>query len=173
MHQLCHAKRCPNRVTKVVAKVKVASEKIPQTVHGALWNLMNLRDKAESLQSKNHEDNIAGKGFTSMSHCNLVHKFISYTTGDENSGCKSGGGQGIEKARHDPSMEFRKSQEQKAGFCGSTNFKKKVHFASLMDTCHLKNAELGPKFQKTKKQRQNRTPRGQCKRRPWSPRSFC
>ena len=28
--------------------------------------------------------------------------------------------------------------------------KSKVHFASLMDSCHLKNAELEPKFQKYK-----------------------
>ena len=28
--------------------------------------------------------------------------------------------------------------------------KKKVHFATLMDICHLKNAELEPKFQKYK-----------------------
>ena len=30
----------------------------------------------ESSQHKNHEVHIAGKGFTSMSHYNLVHKFI-------------------------------------------------------------------------------------------------
>ena len=28
--------------------------------------------------------------------------------------------------------------------------KKKVHFATLMDICHLKNAELEPKFEKSK-----------------------
>ena len=28
--------------------------------------------------------------------------------------------------------------------------KKKVHFATLMDTCHLENAELKPKLQKYK-----------------------
>ena len=27
---------------------------------------------------------------------------------------------------------------------------RKVHFASLMDLCHLKNSQLGPKFQKYK-----------------------
>ena len=30
----------------------------------------------ESLQSKNHEDRIVGKGFTSMTRYNLVHKFF-------------------------------------------------------------------------------------------------
>ena len=35
--------------------------------HGEEWNL---------LLPENHEDHIAGKGFTSMSHFNLVRKFI-------------------------------------------------------------------------------------------------
>ena len=33
-----------------------------------------------------------------------------------------------------------------------------VHFASLMDLCHLKNSELEPQFQKIQ-QRSSRTPR--------------
>ena len=36
----------------------------------------STRQRAESSQSQNYEDHIAGKGFTSMSHYNLVHKFI-------------------------------------------------------------------------------------------------
>ena len=38
----------------------------------------------------------------------------------------------------------------------------KVHFASLMDICHLKNAELEAKHQKYK--RSNCTPRRYCER---------
>ena len=30
----------------------------------------------KGCQSKNHEDHIAGKGVNSLSHYNLVHKFI-------------------------------------------------------------------------------------------------
>ena len=33
----------------------------------------STRQRAESSQSKKHEDHIAGKGFTSMTHCNMVH----------------------------------------------------------------------------------------------------
>ena len=36
----------------------------------------STRQRPESSQSKNHEDHIAGEGFISMSHYNLVHKFI-------------------------------------------------------------------------------------------------
>ena len=36
----------------------------------------STRQRVESSQPENHEHHIAGKGFTSMSHYNLVHKFI-------------------------------------------------------------------------------------------------
>ena len=36
----------------------------------------STRQREESLLSKTHEDRIAGKGFTSMTHYHLVHKFI-------------------------------------------------------------------------------------------------
>ena len=35
-----------------------------------------MRIRMEGSQSKNHEDHIAGKGMNSLSHYNLVHKFI-------------------------------------------------------------------------------------------------
>ena len=42
-----------------------------------LWNLINPKGNEWNLLSpKNHEDHIASKGFTSMSHYNLVHKSI-------------------------------------------------------------------------------------------------
>ena len=36
----------------------------------------SLRIRMEGSQSKNHEDHITGKGVNSLSHYNLVHKFI-------------------------------------------------------------------------------------------------
>ena len=50
----------------------------------------------------------------------------------------------MEKARDNPIMEFGKNQEQKGGYSSSAKKNKKVHFASLKDICHLKNAELEP-----------------------------
>ena len=59
-----------------------------------------------------HEDRIAGKGFTSMTYYNLFgSKIYSFASSDENSGCKSCSGQGMEKARDNSSMAFGKSQE--------------------------------------------------------------
>ena len=37
----------------------------------------STRRRTKSLLSKTHEDRIAWKGFTSMTHYNLVHKFIT------------------------------------------------------------------------------------------------
>ena len=36
----------------------------------------SMRIRMEGSQSKNHEDHISGKGVNSLSHYNLVHKFI-------------------------------------------------------------------------------------------------
>ena len=70
---------------------------------------------------------------------------------DENYRCKGCSGQGVEEARDNSSMGFGKSQEEKGGYLGSTERDmKRVHFASLMDFSHLRNAELDPKLLKYK-----------------------
>ena len=41
------------------------------------WNPTNPRGNEWNLPTKKkHEDHIAGKGFTSMTHYNFVHKYI-------------------------------------------------------------------------------------------------
>ena len=78
----------------------------------------------EGSQSKNHEDHIAGKGVNPLSHYNLVHKFI-------------------------PMPEPMKIPDAKAAVLTKVKNKSEViaeartkghtvHFASLMDLCHLK-----------------------------------
>ena len=47
-------------------------------------------------------------------------------------------------------MEFGKKSRAKRVILEAQRDKKKVHFATLMDICHLKNAELDPKIQKYK-----------------------
>ena len=43
----------------------------------ASWKLTNLRESVwKERQPKDHADRIAGKGFNSLSHYNLVHMFI-------------------------------------------------------------------------------------------------
>ena len=97
-----------------------------------------------------HEDQIAGKGSNSLQHFYLVHKFYSYASRYENSGSESSGGQGMGKmekisAWNLTRVKSKKQVIEEARTAGAT-----VHFASLMDICLLKNAELEAKHQKYK-----------------------
>ena len=55
------------------------------------------------------------------------------------------------EARNVASVASDHSEEQqKGGYSGSTEEQRAFQFATLMDICHLKNAELEPKCQKYK-----------------------
>ena len=74
------AMRCnksPKGITNVCAKSKNATEKTSNTMYDCIVveSHESTRQRDESSRSKSHEDHIAGKGITSMSHYNLVHKF--------------------------------------------------------------------------------------------------
>ena len=69
-------KRQPS-IAKANGKAKICNEKEFKTMYGCMVESHeSTRQRAEFLQSKTHEDRIAGKGFTFMTHYNLVHKFI-------------------------------------------------------------------------------------------------
>ena len=118
---LC-TRKAPHRITKVFAQWETASEKTPETIYGCIVEFHeSRRQRVESSHPKNHEDHIASKGFTSMTHHNLVQK-------DENSACKSCRGQGMEKARDNPSMATGRSHEQEGGYSRSTKRQKESPF---------------------------------------------
>ena len=100
----------------------------------------SIRHRAESLQSKNHEDHIAGKGFTSMTHYNLVQKFIPMPqTMNEDSGCKSCRGQGMEEGH---SRSTKRSNESPLCYTDG----------------HLSSQKCGVRTKIEKIQRQSRAP---------------
>ena len=117
------------------------------------WRTLNLQ---------NHEDHIAGKGENSLQHYNLVHKFYSYASSYEDSGSESSSGQGMGKNWRKfrrgtwPKSKVRKTWSMKQGPRALT-----VHFASLMDICHLKKSWIGGKAPKV--QRSSCAPRWYCK----------
>ena len=88
----------------------------------------------ESLTT-HHEDHIAGKGDNSLQHYNLVHNF-SHASSHENSRSKGSSGQGMGKIREKFGVEPDESQKQKRDEARTKGAK--VHFASLVDTRHLK-----------------------------------
>ena len=49
-----------------------------------------------------------------------------------------------------PAWQLEKVRSKKEVTKEAQKNKNNVHFASLMDTCHLKNADMGPQFQKYK-----------------------
>ena len=78
----------------------------------------------ESSQSKNHEDHIAGKRCTSMSHYNLVHKFIPLPQVMKIPDAKAKMDKEWKKLETIPGWNLEKSQEQKGGYSGSTKRQK-------------------------------------------------
>ena len=67
-----------SRVTGAVNMTKAQpSEKIQKTkFDGIVAAHESTRPRMESVTKTNHEDHIAGKGQNSLSHYELVHKFI-------------------------------------------------------------------------------------------------
>ena len=87
--------------------------------------------------------NISAKGMNSMTHCSLVHKFIPMHQAMK-----------IPDAKTAPEKEREKLEKILAWQLTIVRNKKvineamyegrKVHFASLIGLCHLKNLELEP-----------------------------
>ena len=103
----------------------------------AWWNLKNPQgNEWNFLSTTNHEDHIAGEGFTSMSHYNLVHKFIRMPPAMK-----------IPDANAAVDKKWKSSRQSQHDLEKVKRNKKKLHFAALMDICH---PELEPKLQKYK-----------------------
>ena len=130
--------RLPSSITKVVAKPEIGSEKSSKTVYGyTVESHESTRQRAESSESKNH-DHIAGKGFTSMSHYNLVHNIIPMPHAMKIPDAKSAADKGRKKLETTPAWQLDKVKSEKEVILEAQRDIKKVHFASLMDICHLK-----------------------------------
>ena len=69
-------KRQPS-IVKTSVMPKIGNETEFKTMYDCIVESdESTRQRAESWQSKNHEDHMSGKGFTSVTHYNLVHKFM-------------------------------------------------------------------------------------------------
>ena len=103
----------------------------------------------ESLPNYN-EDYTAGKGEHSLHHYNLVHKFIRMLQAMKIPAAKAAVDKEWEKLEKIPAWNLTKVRSKKEVIDEARTKGVKVHFASLMDICHLKNAELEAKHQKYK-----------------------
>ena len=103
----------------------------------------------ESLPN-HHEDHIAGKWDNSLQHHNLVHKFIPMPEAMKIPAAKAAVDKKWEKLEKILAWNTTKVRSKKEVIDEARTKGAKVHFASLMDICHLKNAELETKHQKCK-----------------------
>ena len=101
----------------------------------------------ESLPN-HHEDHIAGKGENSLQHYNLVHKFIPMPQAMKIPEAKAAVDKEWETLEKIPAWQLTKVRNKSDVIDEARTSGAKVHFASLMDKCHLENAELEVKHQK-------------------------
>ena len=83
------------------------SNKIRKTKHACIVKAQ------DSILPKDHEDHIAGKGFNSISHCNLVHKCLPMPQAMKISEAKAASGQGMGEARKVACVAIEQGEEQK------------------------------------------------------------
>ena len=102
----------------------------------------------ESLPN-HHEDHIAGKGNNSLQHYIFVHKFIPMPQAMKIPAAKAVDKE-WEKLEKISASNLTKVKSKKQVIDEARTSGVTVHFASLMDICHLKNAELEAKHQQHK-----------------------
>ena len=97
-----------------------------------------------------HQDHIAGKGKNSLQHYNLVRKFIPMPQAMKIPAAKAAVDKEWEKLEKISAWNLRKVRSKKEVIDEARTSGAAVHFATLMDICHLQNAELEAKHQKCK-----------------------
>ena len=97
-----------------------------------------------------HEDHIAGRGENSLQHYNLVHKFIPMPQAMKIPEAKAAVDKEWGKLEKISACKLTKVRSKKQVIDEARASGATVYFASLMDICHLKNAELEAEHQKYK-----------------------
>ena len=109
---------------------------------------MNLRDCVWVIRYQIiMKTTFAGKGDISLQHYNLVHKFIPMPQAMKIPAAKAAVDKEWEKLE---AWNLTKVRSKKEVIDEARTSGAKAHLASLMDICHLKNAELEAKHQKYK-----------------------
>ena len=111
----------------------------------------STRMRMEESPPKHHEDHIAGKGDNSLQHYNLVHKFILMPEAMKIPAAKAAVDKEWENLEKIPAWDTTKVRNKSEVIDEARTKGAKVLFASLIDICHLKNAELETKHQKNPK----------------------
>ena len=97
-----------------------------------------------------HEDHIAGRGDNSLQHYNLVDKFLPMPQAMKIPAAKEAVDKEWEKLEKIPAWDLTKVRSKSEVIDEARTSGATVHFASLVNIGHLKNAELETKHQKYK-----------------------
>ena len=98
----------------------------------------STRMRMGNSEPSNHEDHIAGKGANSLQHYNLVHKFIPMPQAMKIPAAKAAEDKEWEKLEKISAWNLTKVRSKKEVIEEARTSGATVHFASLMDICHLK-----------------------------------
>ena len=110
----------------------------------------STRKRIPQTQSKDHEDRIAEKGFNSLSHYNLVHKFIPMLQALKTLEAQAAVDREWEKLKNLPAWQESKVKSKQEVIEQAQKEGKTVHFATIMDLCHFESSELDKKIQNKK-----------------------
>ena len=97
--------------------------------------------RLEGAVHKHHQDRIIEKVMNSLNHYNLVHKFIPMPQALKIPDAKAAVEKEREKLEKIPAWQLTKVRNKKEVIDEARNKGREVHFASLMDLCHLKNSD--------------------------------
>ena len=98
----------------------------------------STRMRMGNSEPHDHEDHIAGKGENSLQHYNLVHKFIPMPQFMKILAAKAAVDKEWEKLEKISAWNLTKVKSKKEVIDDARTWGATVHFASLMDICHLK-----------------------------------
>ena len=110
----------------------------------------STRMRMGNSEPHNHEDHIAGKGENSLQHYNLVHNLFLCLKLLKIPAAKAAVDKEWEKLEKISAWNLTKVKSKKTVIDEARTAGATVHFASLMDICHLKNAELEQSTKSTK-----------------------
>ena len=114
-------------------------------MHASQKLMKPTRKRLEPTLPKDHDDHRAERGYNSIGHCNLLHKFVPTLQGMKIPGAKAAVDKEWKKLEQTipgwHGWQLVEVGSQKEVILEAQSDKKKVHFATLMDICHLKNAE--------------------------------
>ena len=108
----------------------------------------STRPRLEGAGHKPHQDHITAKGVNSVTHYSLVHKFIPMPQALKVPDAKAAVVKEWEKLEKNPAWQLTNVRNKKEVIDEARRKARKLHFASLMDLCHLKISELESQYQK-------------------------